>query len=47
MAVVGFAAKAERDGLFELFHLAVFYGEEDLIRRGVEVEGDPFESERF
>ena len=47
MAVVGFAAKAESNGLFELFHPAVFYGEEDLVRGGVEVEGDPFGGECF
>ena len=47
MAVVGFAAKAESNGLFELFHPAVFYGEEDLVRGGVEVEGDPYGGECF
>ena len=47
VAVVGFAAEAESDSLFELFHPAVFYGEEDLVRRGVEVEGYPFGGERF
>ena len=47
VAVVGFAAKAESNGLFELFHPAVFYGEGDLVRGGVEAEGDPFARERF
>ena len=47
MAVVGFAAKSESNGLLELFHPAVFYGEEDLVRGGVEVEGDPFGGECF